>query len=134
MNDLKATIEEEKKAVGEDHETVLHLVGNLVGLLKEQGKLNESEQLYRRALEGRDRGLGLDRWSTLSLYSRFELLLNDQGRWKEGIEMLRIYLAGAERTYGKHHSKTFNCIQQPWRVTAISGQARGSGDDVLPST
>jgi hypothetical protein len=48
-----------KKALGPDHTSTLLTVNNLGNLYGDQGKLAEAEQMYVRALTGKEKGLDL---------------------------------------------------------------------------
>jgi tetratricopeptide (TPR) repeat protein len=53
------------KAWGPDHTSTLHTVNNLGVLYKSQGKLDEAEKMYKRALQGYEKVCGPDHTSTL---------------------------------------------------------------------
>ena len=66
-------------------------------LLQAQGKLNEAEPLYRRALEGREKTLGPDHLHTLISVNNLGLLLYTQGKLNEAEPLLRRALEGREK-------------------------------------
>ena len=70
----------EEKTSGKDHEKVWDLINALGWKLTEQGKLDEAEQMYRRALEGRERTLGAGHPSTLESCNHLGFLLTKQGK------------------------------------------------------
>jgi len=53
------------KVLGPDHASTLSTVNNLGSLYDDQGKLKEAEEMYQRALEGKEKALGSDHTSTL---------------------------------------------------------------------
>jgi Tfp pilus assembly protein PilF len=48
-------------------------VNNLGALYHDQGKLNKAEEMYRRALEGKEKALGPDHTSTLNTVNNLGL-------------------------------------------------------------
>ena len=80
-----------------------------VGLmLKHQGRLEEAEIMYRRALEGRERLLGSEHPDTLGSVNNLGALLQNLGQLKEAEIMLRRALEGRERLLGSDHRNTLN--------------------------
>jgi tetratricopeptide (TPR) repeat protein len=55
-------------------EWALHSMGNLY---KSQGKLDEAEKMYQRALRGKEKAWGLDHISTLDTVNNLGLLYVD---------------------------------------------------------
>jgi tetratricopeptide (TPR) repeat protein len=49
-----------KEAWGPDHTSTLRTIGNLDTLYADQGKLDEAEKMYQRALQGYEKVLGLE--------------------------------------------------------------------------
>jgi Tetratricopeptide repeat len=68
----KRALAGKERALGPEHTSTLDTVNNLGLLYRTQGKLDEAEQMYKRALAGeerKDRALGRDYASTLSMES-----------------------------------------------------------------
>jgi tetratricopeptide (TPR) repeat protein len=63
-----------EKALGPDHTSFLDTVHNLGDLYKDQGKLQEAEEMYQRALAGYERVLGPDHSRTRRLVDRLSAL------------------------------------------------------------
>ncbi|KAJ5195474.1 uncharacterized protein N7498_008912 [Penicillium cinerascens] len=80
-----------------------HGLGNLY---KDQGKLKEAEEMYQRALAGKEKALGPDHTSTLNTVNNLGLLYADQGKLKEAEEMYQRALAGLEMALGPDHIST----------------------------
>jgi non-specific serine/threonine protein kinase/serine/threonine-protein kinase len=69
-------------------------------LLKEQGKFDEAEPFYRKALEGRRRVLGDDHPHTLSSIRNMGYLLKEQGKFDEAEILSNEALEGYRRIHG----------------------------------
>jgi tetratricopeptide (TPR) repeat protein len=57
---VPASTERKEKAWGPDHTSTLNTINNLGLLYAEQGKPNEVEKMYQRALQGYEKALGLE--------------------------------------------------------------------------
>jgi tetratricopeptide (TPR) repeat protein len=76
----------------------LNTVHNLGLFYANQGRLVEAEEMYMRALNGREKTLGSDHTSTLQTVSRLDSLYKDQGKLKEAEEVYHRALEGCPRT------------------------------------
>jgi Tfp pilus assembly protein PilF len=99
-----------EKALGPDHTSTLDTVNNLGLLYCDQGKLNEAEEMFRRALAGRKKALGPDHTSTLGTVNNLGLLYCDQGKLDVAEEMFRRALAGREKALGPDHTSTLGTV------------------------
>jgi tetratricopeptide (TPR) repeat protein len=81
---------------GEKQETVLDAIHFLGDLYRDQGKLDEAEQMYERALRGYEEALGPTHTSTLDTVSNLGLLYYKQGRLDEAEQMYERALRGYE--------------------------------------
>ena len=52
-----------------------------------QGKLAEAEQMYQRALQGREKALGAEHMSTLDTVNNLGILYRNQGKLAEAEQM-----------------------------------------------
>ena len=77
-------------------------------MLKEQGKLEEAEALFRRALEGREATLGASHKDTLRSTNNLAGVLQDQGKLEESEALFRRALEEFEATLGATHERTVN--------------------------
>jgi tetratricopeptide (TPR) repeat protein len=77
-----------EKPLGLDHTSTLDILNNLGNLYRDQGKLNEAEDMHQHALSGYEKALGPDHTDTLRSVGNFGLLYSDQGKLKEAEEML----------------------------------------------
>ncbi|CAI7639609.1 unnamed protein product [Penicillium glandicola] len=84
-----------------------HGLGNLYS---DQGKLNEAEEMYQRALVGYEKALGPDHTSTLDSVHCLGILYSDQGKLKEAEEIYQRALVGYEKALGLDHTSTLNIV------------------------
>ena len=62
----------------------LHILGDLYS---DQGRLKEAEEMYQRALKGKEKALGPDHTSTLTTIHNLGNLNLNQGQLKEAEEI-----------------------------------------------
>ena len=74
-------------------------------LLRRQGKLDEAEQMYQRALTGYEKALGPDHTSTLDTVNNLGALYSDQGKLNEAEQMYQRALLVYQRIYGPSHDR-----------------------------
>ncbi|KAM0164160.1 hypothetical protein ACHAPG_000911 [Botrytis cinerea] len=84
-----------------------HKLGNLYS---DQGKLTEAEEMYLRALEGREKAFGLDHTSTLDTVNNLGNLYSNQGKLAEAEVMYHRALEGREKAFGVDHTSTLDTI------------------------
>jgi tetratricopeptide (TPR) repeat protein len=70
---------------------------NLGYLYANQGKLVEAEQMYQRALQGKEKAWGPDHTSTLSTVNNLGNLYADQGKLVKAEQMYQRALQGKEK-------------------------------------
>ena len=75
-------------------------------LYKNQGKLAEAEQMYMRALKGREKALGVEHTSTLDTVNNLGALYKNQGKLSEAEQMYMRALKGYEKAHGFNHQTT----------------------------
>ena len=63
-----------------ENNVLLRAVHNLGTLYRDQGKLDEAEKMYMRALEGYEKALGADHTSTLNTVNGLGILYADRGK------------------------------------------------------
>jgi tetratricopeptide (TPR) repeat protein len=109
------------KALGADHTSTLDTVNNLGALYREQGKLDEAEKMYQRALEGREKALalGAEHTSTLSTVNNLGLLYADQGKLGEAEKMYQRALEAREKALGAEHTSTLTTVNNLATSTGI---------------
>ena len=81
-------------------------VNNLGTLHSGQGKLAEAEQMYLRALAGKEKALGPDHRSTLSTVNNLGNLYGDQGKLAEAEQMYQRALMEFRKSLGSEHPST----------------------------
>ena len=82
------------------------LLPPLIWLSADQGRLEQAEPLYLRALEGRESTLGKDHPDTLISVCNLAGLYQDQGRLELAEPLMLRDLEGSESTLGKDHPDT----------------------------
>jgi tetratricopeptide (TPR) repeat protein len=80
-------------------------------LLQDQVLLLAGEQMYHRALAGKEKALGPDHTSTLSTIHNLGVLFQVQGKLDQAKQMNRRVLAGREKALGPDHRSTLDIIQ-----------------------
>ncbi|KAN0070370.1 hypothetical protein V8E54_011239 [Elaphomyces granulatus] len=83
---------------------------NLAFLYADQGKLDEAEKMYQRALQGYEKALGPDHTSTLDTVNNLGILYADQGKLDEAEKMYQRALQGKEKALGPGHTSTLNTV------------------------
>jgi tetratricopeptide (TPR) repeat protein len=101
----------DRRLAGQDDNVVmLRAIHELGGLYYSQGKLDEAEEMYRRALAGREKALGPDHTSTLNTVHNLGALYVDQGKLDKAEEMFQRALAGREKALGPDHTSTLETV------------------------
>jgi tetratricopeptide (TPR) repeat protein len=90
--------------------STLTTVHNLGDLYSNQGRLTEAEQMYVRALAGREKALGPDHTTTLITVHNLGNLYNDQGKLAEAEQMYQRALLGLQNSLGSEHPSTMIVI------------------------
>ncbi|KAH8652837.1 hypothetical protein BGZ61DRAFT_511124 [Ilyonectria robusta] len=85
-------------------------LGSLGNLYAEQGRLQDAEAMYRRALDGKEKALGPDHTSTLDTVNNLGLLYNDQGRLQDAEAMYWRALDSKEKVLGLDHTSTLDTV------------------------
>jgi tetratricopeptide (TPR) repeat protein len=88
-------------------EDILHMFGNMYS---DQGKYNKAEQMYQRALQGKEKAWGLEHTSTLETVNNLGILYKDLGRLNKAETMYQRALQGFEKAWGLEHTSTLNTI------------------------
>jgi tetratricopeptide (TPR) repeat protein len=85
-------------------------LNNLGRLYWRGGRLAEAEEMYQRALKGKEKALGAEHTSTLNTVNNLGLLYMDQGRLAEAEEMYQRALKGKEKALGAEHTSTLDIV------------------------
>ncbi|KAN0071560.1 HET domain containing protein [Elaphomyces granulatus] len=105
--------------VADGMEWGLHCLGLLYA---NQGKLDEAEKMYQRALQGKEKAWGLDHTSTLDTVNNLGLLYVGQGKLDEAEKMYQRALQGKEKAWGLDHTSTLNTVNNLGLLYADQGK------------
>ncbi|KAN0069133.1 HET domain containing protein [Elaphomyces granulatus] len=79
-------------------------------LYENQGKLDEAEKMYQRALRGYEEVWGPDHTSTLDTVNNLGVLYAGQGKLDEAEMMCQRALQGREKAWGPDHTSTLDTV------------------------
>ncbi len=86
------------------HQTQLN---NLGGLYIDQGRLSEAEDMYQRALRGKEKARGSEHISTLDIVNNLGSLYKSQGRLSQAEDMYqRVLGRRGRKALGLEHTST----------------------------
>jgi tetratricopeptide (TPR) repeat protein len=85
----------------------LHMLGSLCA---DQDKLDEAEQIYQRALQGKEKAWGPEHTSTLDTVKNLAILYKTQGKLNEAEQMYQRALQGKEKAWGPEHTSTLYTV------------------------
>ncbi|OXV09494.1 hypothetical protein Egran_02743, partial [Elaphomyces granulatus] len=77
-------------------------------LYADQGKLDEAEKMYQRALQGYEKAWGSNHTLTLNTVNNLGLLYKSQGKLDEAEKMYQRALQGYENAWGPDHTSTLD--------------------------
>ncbi|KAI1317875.1 hypothetical protein F5Y16DRAFT_414554 [Xylariaceae sp. FL0255] len=95
---------------------------NLGLLYADQGKLEEAEAMYARALRGYEKAWGPEHTSTLDTINNLGLLYANQGKLAEAEAMYARALRGHEKAWGPEHTSTLDTINNLGNLYADQGK------------
>ncbi|CAG7955633.1 unnamed protein product [Penicillium nalgiovense] len=101
---------------------------NLGTLYSDQGKLNEAEEMYQRALAGCEKALGPDHTSTLDTVNNLSILYASHGKLKDAEEMYQRALAGKEKALGPDHTSTLDTVHKLGTLYKNQGKLNEAGE------
>ncbi|KAI9773494.1 MAG: hypothetical protein M1839_002076 [Geoglossum umbratile] len=94
-----------------------------LGLLyADQGKPAEAEQMYQRALQGKEKAWGPEHMSTLDTVNNLGNLYADQGKLVEAEQMYQRALQGKEKAWGPEHTSTLKTVHNLGLLYADQGK------------
>lgn len=107
-----AILEVEEKAWGPDNEKSLRTVESLGNFYWDQGRMEEAEEMYGRAVRGYGRHPPTESQSEcmLDAYSALAILRKRKGRFEEAEGLFKVALEGRERVLGKKHECTIGTM------------------------
>ncbi|KAN0072345.1 hypothetical protein V8E54_009274 [Elaphomyces granulatus] len=95
---------------------------NLGNIYVSQGKLDEAEKMYQRALQGMEKALGPDHTSTLDTVHNLGILYKSQGKLDEAEKMYQRALQGYEKALGPDHTSTLETVNNLGNLYANQGK------------
>jgi tetratricopeptide (TPR) repeat protein len=97
------------KGMDLDSEATVAL-GSLGILYAGQGRLQDAEAMYQRALAGYEKACGPDHPSTLDTVNNLSIFYAKQGRLQDAEVMYQRALAGKEKAWGPDHISTLDTV------------------------
>jgi tetratricopeptide (TPR) repeat protein len=91
-------------------ESMAWIYHNLGDLYRDQDKLAEAEQMYQRALQGKEKSLGAEHILTLDTVHNLGRLYLDHDKLVEAEQMCRRALQGREKALGAEHKSTLDTV------------------------
>jgi tetratricopeptide (TPR) repeat protein len=91
-------------------EGMLDAIHKIAGLLKDWNRDKKAEQMYDRALAGREKILGPHHTSTLDTVRNLGNLYCDQGKLDAAEQMYDRALTGYEKVHGPDHTSTLSAV------------------------
>jgi tetratricopeptide (TPR) repeat protein len=105
-----------------EQEAVLYAIHVLGVLYADHGKLGEAEQMYERALQGREEALGPTHMSILDTVNNLGILYTEQGKLVEAEQMYKRALQGREEALGPTHKSTLDTVNNLGVLYADQGK------------
>ncbi|CAN9171071.1 unnamed protein product [Alternaria alternata] len=102
--------------------TASNAVHNLGNLYVDQGRLDKAKEMYKRALEGKEKVLGPDNISTLCTVNNLGNLYIDLGRLDKAEEMYKRALEGKEKILGPDHTSTLRTVNNLGNLYVAQGR------------
>jgi tetratricopeptide (TPR) repeat protein len=108
---------------GQDHEfSIIDAVHSLGVLYADQGKLDKAEEMYERALQGKEKALGPNHTSTLDTVNNLGILYAGQGKLDKAEEMYERALEGYKKALGPDHTSTLSTVNNLGNLYADQGK------------
>ncbi|MCJ1231793.1 hypothetical protein MMC12_008472 [Toensbergia leucococca] len=86
------------------------------------GRYDDAEELYKRALAGREEQLGPDHPDTLGTVENLAIVYRNKGRYDDAEELYKRALAGNEEQLGPDHPDTLRTVQNLANVYSNKGR------------
>src|SRR5204863_209444 len=87
-----------------------------------QGRYGEAEQLYSRALAGREKKLGSEHPDILDTMQNLAIVYRRQGRYDEAEQLCSQAMEGTEKKLGSEHPDTLQTVQNLANVYRRQGR------------
>jgi len=111
---------------GPAHPYTLKSLNEIARLLYAKGEYDESETLFRRALEGVEMLLGPEHEETLSRVNNLGTALHGKGDYKAAEELYRRALEGREKILGPEHAETLTSVNNLGMLLKEKGDYEGA--------
>ncbi|MCJ1426026.1 hypothetical protein MMC29_003928, partial [Sticta canariensis] len=98
-----------------------HMLGHLYS---HQDKMKEAENLYLRALAGKEKAWGAEHTSTLETVNNLAILYSVQGKMNEAEKLYLRALAGFEKAWGAEHTSTLETVNNLANLYKRQGKMR----------
>jgi len=109
--------------LGVEYPETLTSVRNLAWVLKNQGKYETAEEMYRRALKGYEKVLGAEHPYTLNSVYCLAYLLDQRKNYGPACNLYQRAFQGFEISLGRDHPKTIQCRRHYFDVRKESGNS-----------
>ena len=100
-------------------------------LYSNQGKMKEAEDMYLRALTGKEKAWGPEHTSTLDTVNNLGNLYSNQGKMKEAEDMYLRALTGKEKAWGPEHTSTLDTVNNLGNLYSNQGKMKEAEDMYL---
>ncbi|KAK3669213.1 hypothetical protein LTR78_010910 [Recurvomyces mirabilis] len=107
-----------------DSETAYSSLHDMGRLYDNQGWLEKAEQMYLRALQGKEEAWGPKHTSTLGTVNNLGILYWKQGKMREAEEMYLRALQGFEEAWGPKHTSTLETVNNLGILYSDQGKMR----------
>ncbi|KAH8197158.1 hypothetical protein TruAng_008687 [Truncatella angustata] len=106
---------------------------NLGNLYSDQGKMQEAEDMYLRALRGyeKEKAWGPDHTSTLDTVNNLGILYFNQGKTQEAEDIYLRALRGKEKAWGPDHTSTLSTVNNLGSLYFNQGKTQEAEDMYL---
>lgn len=118
-----------EKELGADYISTLDAVNNLGVIYCQRGKLDEAEQMHKRALAGREKALGADHIATFETFNNVGILYCMKGKTDASERAFMEVLARREKALGADHHLHRQHFAQSWeRILCSRGPEKAEAD------
>ena len=129
---LQRSLELNRLAFGDSHETTASSVHDLASLYQSAGNIEKTQTLIRQAIKLRSELLGPASVETLSSRAVFAQCLLDQGKFKEAISTLEEAVERAKTSLGMELETTWHLMDLLGHAYSADGQFRESIETIEP--
>ncbi len=116
-----------RRVQGDDGKDTLSCVSHVAWLLRQTGKLDESEALFRQLLAARRRVLGEEHLDTARTRNDLAFVLEAQGKLEEAEDLHRAALAGLRQQLGNEALDTLTSMGNLASVLSSEGKLEEAG-------